>query len=431
MSRYKVLILLVLVLLLAGGAVWYFRFRKEEKPVVLQTETPRYDYISKSVSATGTIEPVDTVTVGTQVSGTIQHIYTDFNAVVKKGQLIAQLDKSLFLAAVNQYKANLDVAKATLVYQKSNFDRQTLLYNSGAISKADYETAQDQYLTAKSTVESVQAQLDAADKNLSYSSIYSPIDGVVLTRNISMGQTVAASFNTPTLFIIARDITRMQVQAAVGEADIGDVRVGQRVVFTVDAYPDISFTGTVNQIRLEPVVSSNVVTYTTIVSASNKDLKLKPGMTANIFIYTYEQDHALLISSKALQFRPDATVKKRFIVRPFPRDSSVEKGGLPGHSFPGTAGDTSSREINAAKKGSMAFVWVQSGDSLVERRLTTGINDDTHVQVLDGLTTGDVVVTGIGVSSAAGAANVPTSPFMPTRRASPAPSRPAAGGGGR
>src|ERR1700759_3780997 len=163
MRKLRVVIIIVVVLL-AGFAIWYFRFRKEEKPVVLQTEQPRYGYISKSVTATGTVQPVDTVTVGSQVSGTLKAIYTDFNARVKKGQLIAELDKSLFEAQANQFRANLEVAKASLVYQKSTFDRQTLLFNTGAISKADFENSQNQYLGAKASVQSVQAQLDAAVK---------------------------------------------------------------------------------------------------------------------------------------------------------------------------------------------------------------------------------------------------------------------------
>src|ERR1700743_2376511 len=319
--KLKVIIIL-LILVLAGVAVLYFWFRKEEKPLVLTTERPRYGYISKSVTATGTVQPVDTVAVGSQVSGTIKQIYTDFNSKVKKGQLLAELDKSLFMAQVNQFKANLEVAKAALVYQKSTFDRQTLLYNTGAISKADFENSQNQYLGAKANVSSVQAQLDAAIKNLSYASIYSPVDGVVMTRNVSVGQTVAASFNTPTLFIIAKDIRKMQVQAAVSEADIGDVRQGLRATFTVDAYPDISFTGTVNQIRLEPVVSANVVTYSTLITAPNEDLKLKPGMTANIFIFTKEIDSAMLISAKALKFKPDVSMTKQYKIIP---DSNGER----------------------------------------------------------------------------------------------------------
>src|ERR1700761_4422538 len=307
-------IIILLVIVLIGVGVWYFFLRKPEKPVVLQTERPRTGYISKSVTATGTVQPVDTVAVGSQVSGTIKNLYTDFNAKVKKGQLLAELDKSLFQAQVDQYRANLQLQRATLAYQKSTFNRQTQLYNVGAISKADYENAQSQYQTAQASVESVQAQLNGAEKNLSYASIYSPVDGVVMTRNVSVGQTVAASFSTPTLFIIAKDITHMQVQAAVSEADIGDVTVGQRVTFTVEAYPDITFTGRVNQIRLEPAVSANVVTYSTIITAPNDDLKLRPGMTANIFVFTKEVDSALLISAKALNFRPDSALAKQYTI---------------------------------------------------------------------------------------------------------------------
>ncbi|HMH20180.1 MAG TPA: efflux RND transporter periplasmic adaptor subunit [Puia sp.] len=455
MTRKRIITIICLVLL-AGAAIWFFGFRKEEKPVVLQTDKPAYGYISKSVTATGIIEPVDTVTIGSQVSGTIKNIYTDFNAKVRKGQLIAELDKALFQAQVDQYSANLEVSKSTLVYQKSNFDRQTLLFNTGAISKADFENAQNLYLTAKSNVQSVQAQLDAANKNLSYTNIYSPVDGVVLTRNISMGQTVAASFNTPTLFIIAKDISRMQVQAAVSEADIGEVKEGLRVSFTVDAYPDITFTGTVNQIRLEPVVSANVVTYTTIITAPNEDLKLKPGMTANIFIYTKEEENALLIPAKALTFKPDASMAKQFKIPadqletaaggnsrkgggaggaagPAGRTASADgagRGQHTGRSKDSTNGSRRSRDSggrtidSSLTKTTVGHVWVKVGDSLVRKRIKTGLNDDTQVQVLSGLTVDDEVVTGVEIPVAGAAASgsgAARSPFMPPRR----------GGGGR
>ena len=432
-------LIIIALLLLAGGGVWYFYFRKEEKPVVLTTEEPKYGYISKSVTATGTIEPVDTVNVGCQVSGTINGIYTDYNAKVTKHQLIATLDKSLFEALVNQYKANLEVARASLTYAQNTFDRESTLYKSGAISKADYDNFENQFEGAKATVGSVQAQLDAATKNLDYASIYSPVDGVVMTRNVSVGQTVAASFSTPTLFIIAKDITKMQVQAAVSEADIGDVRTGLRATFTVDAYPDITFTGSVNQIRLEPAVSANVVTYTTILSAPNQDLKLKPGMTANIFIFTKEIDSALLISAKSLKFKPDATMEKQFKILP---DSTGERKvqraarkaanasnnplAPPRHKH-----DTTGREVDtAAATGTPAFVWVKYGDSLIEKLVMTGLNNDTQVQILSGLNIGDEVVNGTEIVTAATkSSGAVRSPFMPARRPSSS-SKPAAGAGG-
>lgn len=419
------IIIIITVLLLAAAGVWYFFYKKKEQKIFVLTEKPQYGYISKSVTATGTIQPVDTVAVGAQVSGTIAKIYTDFNARVTKGQLIAEMDKSLLNAQVDQYKANLELANATLAYQKSTFDRQSHLFNTGAVSKADYETAQDQFLTAKASVSSVQAQLNAALKNLSYTNIYSPVDGVVLLRNISVGQTVAASFNTPTLFIIAKDITKMQVQAAVDEADIGDVKDSLRVIFTVDAYPDITFTGKVRQIRLEPVVSANVVTYTTIVTAPNDDLKLRPGMTANIFIYTKEVDNAMLISSKALKFKPDSAIAKQYhlvalhaSVRPR-KDATAARNG----ASAGPSAHSARNSKDSAQKNDVEFVWVQSGNTLEEKKIHTGLNDDTHVQVIDGLMVTDSVVVGISQSvSVTGSASnaAPKSPFMPTRTRTPA-----------
>lgn len=426
MKKSKIIVIVIL-LLLAGTGTWYFFYRKDEQKVFIISEKPQFGYISKSVTATGTIEPVDTVTVGSQVSGTIAKIYTDFNARVTKGQLIAEMDKSLFQAQVDQYKANLEVAKATLVYEKSNFDRQSLLFKTGAISKADEETAEDQYLTAKANVASVQAQLNGATKNLSYASIYSPVNGVVLLRNVSVGQTVAASFNTPTLFIIAKDITKMQVQAAVDEADIGEVRDSQRVIFTVDAYPDITFTGKVNQIRLEPVVSANVVTYTTIVTAPNDDLKLKPGMTANIFIFTKEVNNAMLIPAKALKFKPAPALSKQYKIIPLPADSKVRESVQP---VGDSSGNRASRHTaasltgNNVGKSNKAFIWTIQGDSLEEKLIHTGLNDDTHVEVIDGLKGGESIVTGSSSAlnnSPSATTAAPKSPFMPTR----APSKPA------
>lgn len=429
-------IIIIVILLLAGAAVWYFFFKKEEKPVTLQTERPKVGYISKSVTATGTVQPVDTVAVGSQVSGTIKVLNADFNAKVKKGQLLAELDKSLFQAQADQYQANLALAKANLAYQKSTFDRQTQLYNVGAISKADYENSQSQYQTAQAQVQSVQAQLNGAEKNLSYASIYSPVDGVVMTRNVSVGQTVAASFNTPTLFIIARDISKMQVQAAVSEADIGDVRIGLRATFTVDAYPDITFTGAVNQIRLEPAVSANVVTYSTIITAPNADLKLRPGMTANIFVFTKEIDSAMLISAKALKYKPDDALGKKFKVYPDTVDErevarEARRSSNNPQSPPHHRKDSATRQVDsAAITGTPAFVWVKIGDSLVEKKILTGLNNDTKVQVLSGLDPDDDVVTAEEIGVVATKSGAVRSPFMPARRGGGGGARGGAGGGG-
>jgi HlyD family secretion protein len=418
------IIVLVLLVLAGGGIYWYITYKEDEKPIALQTAYPNYGYISRSVTATGTLEPVDTVTIGCQVSGTIKNIYADFNATVKKGQLIADLDKSLLMAAANQYNANLLVAKSQLVYDKSLFDRQTLLYNAGAISKQDYETAEYNYNSAKANVASVQAQLDAANKNLEYASIYSPVDGVVMTRNVSIGQTVAASFSTPTLFVIAKDIAKMQVQGAVDEADIGNVRIGQRVSFTVDAYPDDKFSGTVQQIRLEPTVSANVVTYTTIINAPNENLKLKPGMTANITVYTKEDSNALLIPAKALKFQPTPAMARKYKIGERLQDSSA--------AYRRTTGpDTLHRKKtdSSTVKRTRGFVWVIKADSLVEKRVVISLNDDTHAEILYGLTTEDEVVISAELTTAASKVKTTErSPFMPATRPGSNPVKPATTG---
>jgi len=295
-------ILIIVAVLIAIVLIWFLFFHKKEVPVTVVAEKPTKGYIAQSVTATGKIEPVDTVTVGTQISGIMQYLYVDFNSKVKKGELIASLDKSLLQATVDQVKGNLQSSESQLVFAKNNFNRQNLLFKTDAISKADYDSALNTLDAAKANVLSAQAQVRSAVKNLSYANIYSPIDGVVLNRSISIGQTVAASFSTPTLFIIAKDITKMEVEANVDEADIGDVKAGNRASFTVDAFITDQFAGTVADVRLHPTVSANVVTYTTIINAPNDDMKLKPGMTANIVIYTKEVNNAMLIPAKALTF---------------------------------------------------------------------------------------------------------------------------------
>jgi HlyD family secretion protein len=423
-------IIIIIVLLVAIAAVWFFFFRKKEAPVVLQTEAPQMGYISQSVTATGNIQPVDTVTVGSQVSGIIQALYTDFNEKVKKGQLLAQLDKSLFNATVAQNKATVASAQSQLVYQQSNYGRQEQLYKTGAISRADYDNSTYLLSAARAQVENAKAQLTSSQKNLSYTDIFSPMDGVILSRNISVGQTVAASFNTPTFFTIAKDITKMQVQANVDEADIGNVLHGQRVTFTVDAFLEDVFQGSVEEVRLKPVTSANVVTYTTIIYAPNDDQKLKPGMTANVTIYTKEIDNALLISAKALKFEPDASLSKKYTIIP---DSSGGGGGKKRthmhHSSSGAdsitgskqlrKGDTTTTKVKDSSRiqaSEIARVWVlRDSTTLVQKKIRTGLNNDTQVQVLEGLTTSDVIVTGVEQVAAGKGSAAAKSPFMPAR----------------
>lgn len=410
MKKSKLIIIIIIGVLLIG-CIGYFIFHKESNSVSLITEKPHYGDIATSVTATGKIQPVDTVAVGTQVSGTIQKVFVDFNSVVKKGQLLAQIDQSLFLAQVEQITANLQLAKSNLSYQSSNYNRQTELYKAGGISRADFETAKNQYEVARDNVNSVVAQLKSAQKNLSFTNIFSPIDGTVLSRKVSEGQTVAASLNTPTLFSIAKDLTKMQVQASVDEADVGNVKVGENASFTVDAFPDDVFTGTVIEVRLQPAISSNVVTYTTIINASNDALKLKPGMTANIIIYTKEVKNALLISAKAIAFQPDSTLGKQFKIRKVILGNNKEKKSR-GNSKNETASKSQKDSIDHKK----AIVWKKVGDSLLPLHIKIGLDDDVNVQILKGITEQDEIITGVNtVKQSKNSKATEQSPFMPKR----------------
>jgi HlyD family secretion protein len=418
-------ILIIAAVLIAVLLIWLLFFHKKEVPVTVVAEKPATGYIAQSVTATGKIEPVDTVTVGTQVSGIIQFLYADFNSKVKKGELLARLDKSLLQATLDQFKGNLANTQSQLLFAKNNFNRQNILFKADAISKADYDSALNTYDAAKASVASAQAQVRSAEKNLSYADIYSPIDGVILNRNVSIGQTVAASFSTPTLFVIAKDITKMEVEANVDEADIGDVKAGNRASFTVDAFINDEFGGTVTEVRLHPSVSSNVVTYTTIINAPNDDMKLKPGMTASIVIYTKEVNNAMLIPAKALTFSPDSAMLKNYqIVGKAPHKGMHRKGGSPG----GNGGNETGNQISHTAKSrndttgvnkQKATVWLLQGNKLVQKRIEIGLNDNTQVEVLSGLTADDLVVTGTagGPDAIVGQATSSPggSPFLPKR----------------
>jgi HlyD family secretion protein len=405
-----------IVIVAAGLMTWFLWFRKKTPEIILATEKPHYGYIANTITATGTIQPVDTVAVGTQVSGTISKVYADFNSTVKKGQLLAELDKTILNAQVQQVVASIQQAQSQLTYQQSNLNRQQQLYKAGAISKAELETAQNEFKIAQANINSVNSQLQAAQKNLSLANIFSPIDGTVLSRNVSEGQTVAASFNTPTLFSIAKDLAHMQVRAAVDEADIGSVQKGQRVSFTVDAFPNDVFNGTLLEIRLQPAVSANVVTYTTIIDAPNNNLKLKPGMTANITVYTKEENNALLVSARATRFRPDSSLMKRYTIVDASRKARTQQtDGVAGLARNTNTGrDSSMNDTSTSKKAS---VWLLNGKTITRRFIRTGLEDGTQVQVISGLSLTDEVIDGIQQSGVeANQGGGVRSPFMPQRR---------------
>lgn len=349
-----------------------------------QFEAAERSDIQRTVTATGTIEPIMKVEVGTQVSGTIAKLYVDYNSRVKKGQLLAEIDRTVLESELNSQKANLSSNKTEYDYQKKNYERILGLYNKNLVSQKDFETAEYTYFKAKSAYDKAQSDMGKARTNLNYASIYSPIDGVVLSRAVDEGQTVAASFNTPTLFTIANDLQKMQVIANVDEADIGEVANGQRVTFTVDAYPDDTFEGTITQVRLEPTTTSNVVTYKVVVNAPNPDLKLKPGLTANITIITAESKNALLVPSKALKFKPD----------------NAPKGDI------GT-------DKNQHK------VWVKSGNGVKPASVQVGLSDGVHTEIRSGLKDNAMVAvskaSGSSGPQASSGSSEGSSPFLPKR----------------
>lgn len=285
-------------------AVWMLSGGKKQEEVSFKEEKVEKASLQNSVTATGTIEAVTSVTVGTQVSGIVDKLYVDYNSTVKKGQIIAELDKTNLISQLNTSKAELASAQSSLDYQLANIRRYRTLYEKGLVSADDYESAQLSYNQAKQQVAQAKENVQRAQTNLSYATITSPIDGTVISKSVEEGQTVAASFNTPELFTIAKDLTNMQVVADVDEADIGEVKEGNRVTFTVDAYPDDVFQGKVMQVRLQATTTNNVVTYEVVISAPNADLKLKPGLTANVTIYTQERSGVLCVPSKALRFTP-------------------------------------------------------------------------------------------------------------------------------
>ena len=299
----------LLLSLTEGVGVWVFiglLVACSSKPKIeYETTMVEQGNICTTVTATGTIEPVTSVEVGTQVSGIVSKIYVDYNSEVKAGQVIAELDRTNLISTLESQRASLASAQGSLNYQKANFERQKTLFDKGLISANDFEQARLSYIQAQQQVTTARQSVKRAETDLGYATITSPINGIVLSKAVEEGQTVAASFSTPTLFTIAQDLTDMRVIADIDEADIGEVKEGQRVMFTVDAFPNDAFQGAVTQVRRQATTESNVVTYEVVISAPNADLKLMPGLTANVTIYTLEKNNVLTVSAKALRFSPN------------------------------------------------------------------------------------------------------------------------------
>lgn len=341
-------------------ATWMFSGGKKEQAVTFDTAKVELANIKNSVTATGSVEPVTSVTVGTQVSGIISRLYVDYNTVVKKGQIIAELDKTNLISELNTAKANLSSAQSSLNYESANYKRYATLFKKGLVSADEYESAKLNFENAKDQVAQSREMVQKAQTNLSYAIITSPIDGVVISKSVEEGQTVAASYATPELFTIAKDLKDMQVVANVDEADIGDVKEGERVSFTVDAYPNDTFEGVVKQVRQEATTTNNVVTYEVVISAPNSELKLKPGLTANVTIYTAERQNVLCVSTKALRFTPTQDLIKGCKI------------------------------VDCKGKNK---VWTREGNTFKAHAVQIGMSDGIHTEILSGVSKGLEIIT--------------------------------------
>ncbi len=397
MKKQSKWMLATIVVVVIAGCTWYFMKSSPEAPILVKTEKITKGDISNIVTATGSVEAITQVEVGTQVSGIINKIYVDFNSVVKKGQLIAELDKELLLSEQSSVNADMSTAKTEYEYQKKNFERSQQLYEKELVSETDYETANYTYQKAKNTYEKSKFNVEKAQRNLSYAMIKSPIDGVIISRAVDEGQTVAASYSTPTLFTIANDLSKMQVVANVDEADLGQVKEGQRVSFTVDAYPNDVFDGVVTQVRLEATTTSNVVTYEVIVNAPNPDLKLKPGLTANISIFTTEKKGVLLVPAKAFRFTPTQELLGENV-------------------------EIIQAEQKSSKDSVKHTIWQKNGNVYQAKTVVVGESNGVSTEVISGLKEGEDVIVEASVSATTGGAQMAegsksgeTSPFMPQR----------------
>lgn len=429
MTKKKIIIAIVIVAFIAVGVVFLMPNKNATGVTQWVTSEVEAKNIVQSVTATGTIEPVTSVDVGTQVSGILTKLYVDYNSVVKEGQIIAELDKSTLILEYNSNKNSVAVAKSKLDYETSNFNRVKALHERKLIADSDYEVALYDYETAKNNYEIAKNDLARAETNLGYATIYSPIDGVVLSRSVEVGQTVASSFSTPTLFSVAADLKDMRVIVDVDEADIGNVKEGQRASFTVDAFPLDTFEGVVTQVRQEGIEESNVITYEVVISAANPDLKLKPGLTANVEIFILDMDCEMTVSASAFTFTP-----------PTPADGAAKPAGRPEGGRPeggrpegmgqggmrpegmgqgGMAPEGMGQANKSVKQVSgVQTIWVLNGEDITPRRVVVGESDGIITQIVEGAKVGDLVVTGVETVKVAKAANTQVTeenPFMPKR----------------
>lgn len=410
MKKQKIIIGIATALILIVVIVTFKACKSQPQNVSIETVKVQKGTVSNTVTATGTVQAIKTISVGTQVSGVIDKIYVDYNSQVKAGQLLAEIDKRTLTTSLENAQANLDNAKAEMTLQTANYNRIKALSDKSLVSQNDYDQALYNFTKAKAGLKTAELEYNRSKINLGYASIYSPIDGVILERAVDEGQTVAASFNTPTLFSIAKDLTQMQVEANIDEADIGKLKEGQRVTFTVDAFTNLSFNGKVVQIRLNPTTVSNVVTYTVIVKAENPDLKLMPGMTASITVYVEEAVNVLTVASKAIHFSPDEGVMATYIagLMKGKKELTPPEGENPPQNHGMVKPEMAPTDSTKPK------VWIKKGDMIHPVNVILGIDDDMNVQVISGLKEGEEVVVAMKADAIAAApAHAGGSPFMP------------------
>lgn len=412
-KRNLIAALLILALSVAGSAV-YFLNNNGEAGYAFETTSVKRGSVSKTITATGTLEATNTVVVGTQVSGVIEKLYVDFNSRVKKGQLIAELDKSTLQSSLDNAEADLYNAQAEFDYQKANYNRAKELFEKKLSSESDLDLATYNFRKSEAALKSADANLSKARRSLGYASIYAPIDGIVLNRAVEEGQTVTASLNTPELFTITNDLTEMQVEADVDEADIGVVEEGQRVEFTVDAFPDELFSGTITEVRLQPTETSNVITYTVIVAANNPDLKLKPGMTASITDFVEEANDVYVLASKAFNFKPDRDLLAAY--------NNSQSGREQVHGSATAMPEQQAVRPAATLSANMQRVWIKDGSVIRPVVVETGVNDGINFEIVSGLSETDEVVVSmqmVGGTTVSGNPETAKSPFIQERPGRP------------
>jgi HlyD family secretion protein len=400
---WKWIILALGVVALSALGLWYFKYRGDSTPQYQTAEVTRGD-LAQLVTASGQLNPVTNVQVGSQISGIISHLYADWNSQVTNGQIVALIDPATYRANVLQVQSDLTNTRAGLELAQVNARRAKELFDSKLIPQSDYDTAIANLHQAEATVQNKQAALTNAQVNLDRCTISSPVDGIVISRNIDVGQTVAASLSAPTLFVIANDLTKMQIDANVAEADIGGIEEDQNVDFTVDAFPNRTFHGQVVQIRNSPITVQNVVTYDTVIGVNNADLKLKPGMTANVSIIVAERNDTLKIPNSALRFRPPESGTNTV-----PRAGGA--GQRPGGAGP-RPGGTGSRP--KGERRSTRTIYVLKDNKPQSIQIKTGITDGIYTEATEGLSENDKVITAATTRQTGGAQ--PTNPFGGMRR---------------